>query len=214
MAIFESVLFSKLRKSVGNITMYELNGENIVRGKYSKRDIKSPEQLAQRARMKKVKKLSYDLWMALHTGFPAKNRSISINKFVSRNIGLMNPDEEYRVTYDVTQLKLSSGELLPPKVSAVINREAGTVTFTQERQPLRPLAPDDDRVYGVVWGRESRKTQVFPLRLRCEPGSTVATLKTEILEHPLEVYAFTVSGNGKKASETIWITGEQRDENE
>lgn len=208
MAIFKSVLFTKLRKSVGNITMYELDGQNIVRGKHYKRDVKSPEQLAQRARMKTVKKLSYDLWMALHTGFTAKNRSISINKFVSRNIGLMNPDEEYRVTYDVTQLKLSSGELLAPKVTAVIDRESNTVTFTQEHQPLRPLAPDDDRVYGVVWGRESRKTQVFPLRLRCEPGSTVVQLHESILKYPLEVYAFTVSGNGKKASETIWITGE------
>lgn len=208
MAIFESALFSKLRKSVGNITMYELNGENIVRGKSYKRDIKSPAQLAQRARMKKVKKLSYDLWMALHTGFPAENRSMSINKFVSRNIGLMNPDEEYRVTYDVRQLKLSSGELLAPKVTAVIDRESNTVTFTQEHQPLRPLAPDDDRVYGVVWGRESRKTQVFPLQLRCEPGSTTVQLHESILKYPLEVYAFTVSGNGKKASETIWITGE------
>lgn len=211
MAIFKSTLFSKLRKSVGNLTMYELDEQNVVRGKYDKRDRKSPAQLAQRARMKKIKKLAYDLIDALYTGFPAKNYTTSINRFVSRNIGLMNPDENYCVTYDVTKLQLSSGELLPPKVTAVINREAKTVTFTQERQPLRPLAPDEDRVYGIVWGRESRKTLVFPLQLRCEPGSTVIELHNSTLKYPLEVYAFTVSENGKKASKTIWITGEHKD---
>lgn len=208
MAIFKSALFTKLRKSVGNITMYELNGEDIIRGKYWKNDRKSPAQLAQRARMIKVKKLAYDLINALCIGFPAKNYATSINRFVSRNIGLMNPDKNYCVTYDVTQLQLSSGELLTPQVTAIINREAKTVTFTQERQPLRPLAPDEDRVYGIVWGKESRELCAYPLQLRCEPGTTVVELGEDILEYPLEIYAFTVSENGKKTSKTIWITGE------
>lgn len=33
MAIFKSAVFSKLRKSFGNVTMYELNGENVLRAK-------------------------------------------------------------------------------------------------------------------------------------------------------------------------------------
>lgn len=208
MAIFESTLFTKLRKSVGNITMYELNGENIVRGKSWKRDRRSPAQRAQRARMKKVRKLSYSLVTALRIGFPAKNYMVSINRFVGRNIGLMNPDENDCVTYDVTQLQLSSGELLPPRVTAVIDREAKTVAFTQERQPLRPLCPDEDRVYGIVWGMESNELCAHPLQLRCEPGTTVVELDDDILAYPLEIYAFTVSTDGKKTSKTIGITGE------
>ena len=101
MGIFKSPLFSKLRKSVGNITMYELDGVQVVRAKTWKNDRQSPAQLTQRARMKAVKKLTHSLADAIHTGFPANNHSVSINRFVSQNIGLMNPDENGHNYYEI-----------------------------------------------------------------------------------------------------------------
>lgn len=206
MAIFKSAVFSKLRKSFGNVTMYELNGENVLRAKTWKKDPKTPAQLAQRTRMKAARELAYRLLDAICVGFPAKNYMTSINKFISRNIGLMIPDENHAVTYDVTRLQLSSGELLPPAVTAVIDREGATVVFTQERQPLRPLAPDKDRVYGIIWMKEEDEACVFPLQRRCEPGSIRIGMDEEMSKCSLEVFAFTVSANGKKTSQTIWLT--------
>lgn len=208
MAIFNSILFNKIRKSIGNITTYELNGQNIVRANSFRRDKKSPAQLAQRARMTAVVDLAHRVIEALKVGYPAVNLQAAINKFVSLNIGLMHPDEACRVTYDVKSLQLSSGEHLPPKVSAVINREKRTVIFIQEHQSLRPFAPDDDRVYGVVWGQDSPCIEVIPLRLRSEPGEVKMELNDEMLEFPLQVYAFTVNVKRKKASTTIWLVGE------
>lgn len=205
MAIFESTLFKKLHKSVGELTFYELNGQNIIRQKAYKRDEKSPAQLAQRAKMEAVVDLCWQVADVLAIGFPAKNISLSANKFVSINIKLMQPDEEYLVNYDVTKIQFSSGELLPPKISATVNRATGTVTFTQERQPLRPLAPDDDRVWGIVWEQDNQTVRSFPLRLRCEPGETTIALPEEAWKHPLQIYAFTVGANGKKTSTTVWL---------
>ncbi len=205
MGIFKSPLFSKLRKSVGNITMYELDGVQVVRAKTWKNDRQSPAQLTQRARMKAVKKLTHSLADAIHTGFPANNHSVSINRFVSQNIGLMNPDENGQTVYDISLLQLSSGELLPPAVTVVFDREKRNLIFTQERQPLHPLSPDNDRVYGIVWAKEEEESQVFPLRQRCEPGTTPVQLPTDYQNCSLEVFAFTVSANGKKTSRTIWL---------
>lgn len=208
MAIFNSSAFYRLRKSFGNLTTYELNGQNILREKITREDKRSPAQLAQRARMKAVITLACQLADALDRGYPAPNLSVAMNKFVSRNIGLMKIDEDCQVDYDAKQLQLSSGELLPPKVSVVIDRTSHCVTFTQGHQALRPLAPDEDRVYGVVWGRNSANTQIFPLQLRCETGTTTVQLYDHMLEFPLEVYAFTVNDKKKKASATIWLAGE------
>ena len=73
MGIFDSVLFGKLHKSVGNLTMYNLNGQNIVRAKSSlgRHDKKSARQLLQRAKMKKVQQLACQLADAIAIGFPA-----------------------------------------------------------------------------------------------------------------------------------------------
>lgn len=206
MGIFDSGL-GKIRKSVGNLTMYELDGKNIVRSKGTlrRRDRKSPLQMQQRARMKKVQELGWQLLEAIIVGFPGGGRRQCRNRFVSKNIGLMVPTEEGGVTYDVDRLQLSSGEIVPPQVTATLEADEKYVTFTQERQALRPLALDDDQVYGVVWGRESDEIQVIALNRRAVAGSNRVKLEPELEGLPLEIFAFAVSANGKKASSTVHL---------
>ena len=58
MAIFNSILFHRARKSVGNVTLYALKEQNVVRAKgIHRRDRKSLAQLKQRVRMKAVREV-------------------------------------------------------------------------------------------------------------------------------------------------------------
>ena len=156
--------------------------------------------------MKKVQQLACQLADAIAVGFPASTYNRSLNRFVGLNIGLLVTDESGGITYDADRLQLSSGELLPPQVSAVVNCSEGSVTFTRERQALRPLALDDDLVYGIVWGRDSTELQVFPLGRRDVSGGTTVYPEEDLLKFPLEIFVFAVAANGRKASSTLHLS--------
>ena len=58
MAIFESVIFQRMRKSVGNITTYEAGGKQVLRqNPLQRKDKKSEPQLKHRDRMRTLKKI-------------------------------------------------------------------------------------------------------------------------------------------------------------
>ncbi|MEG2554654.1 MAG: hypothetical protein RSA53_01015 [Odoribacter sp.] len=206
MAIFKSLLLGKIHNSVANLCMYERDGVNIVRGLPLKvHDAQTPVQLAQRARMKMLRHLTRILEGVVKKGYPSASLLQAGNGFVKRNMKQMVVDEKYQVSYDPRLLRLSSGELNPPEVSASFDRESGCVTFVQQRQALKPLAPDDDRVYGIVWVTNDCKYQIVPLKLRGEAASSVVPIAPSILKNEFQVYAFTVSANGRKTSETVWL---------
>lgn len=74
MALFKSFVLGEVRKSVANITMYSgANGYSIARGKRSTmRNPKTPGQLAQRAKMKALQKVSLYFGSGGRTRFPGK----------------------------------------------------------------------------------------------------------------------------------------------
>ena len=196
MGIFNSYIFGKLRKSVGNVTTYELNGQQVARGKVVfKHDPKTPAQLVQRARMKAVRRLAREMTPAVREGFPGATLGEKYNRFVQRNIGLLEVDEQGNMGFD---------EIAAPNVSVSVDREAGVVVFTQQAQPLRPSMPDDDRVFGAVLPLDGKDfVKVFPLLLRGESGTTEIALPEGMKGARLAVYAFTMGANGKKAGQTV-----------
>lgn len=208
MAIFKSTLFNKIHKSMGNLTFYESCGQNVVRNKKDGSKKKVPGRLAQEARMATVSNIAAYMIDIIKVGYPDHARLSSFNQFIANNIGLMEVDEELQVSYDLKCVQFSSGELLPPKVRGVIDRGKQVVTFVQERQPLLPFAPDEDQVYGLIWGQEDMYALLIPLNRRCEPGEKTVALYQDLLTASLQVYAFTVNTKKKKASTTIWLTGE------
>lgn len=210
MAIFESTAFGKLSKSFGNLTTYEVRGKQVVRGKSKmRRDAQSPAQLEQRARMKAMRQLASRLAAVIREGFPGETGTEKQNCFIQQNIDLVQVDGDYRTRIDLTQLQLSSGETAAPDVTAVIDRQAGTLAFTQTAQPLRPSMPENDRVFGalVMVGKEPR-CRAYPLLLRGESGTTEVTLPTDIKDERLIAYAFTMGATGKKAGATVCCAAE------
>ena len=95
MAIFESVIFQRMRKSVGNITTYEAGGKQVLRqNPLQRKDKKSEPQLKHRDRMRTLKKIC-GYAIALSTvGFCTTSRKTAWNRFVQANLmreGVVTP---------------------------------------------------------------------------------------------------------------------------
>ena len=94
MAKFNSYLLGKVRKSVGNITTCIFNKENIAKAKiFSRKDVKTPEILAQRAKMKAIISIARKLLPVIRKGFVGVGRGSTSNAFTSLNISRVEVDE-------------------------------------------------------------------------------------------------------------------------
>ena len=118
MAKFNSYLLGKVRKSVGNITTCILNKENIAKAKiFTRKDVKTPEILAQRAKMKAIVSIARKLLPVIRKGFVGVGRGTTSTAFTSLNISLVEVDEQYNTTVDFERLLCASGPLYTPKES-------------------------------------------------------------------------------------------------
>lgn len=205
MAIFESCIFGNLRQSVGNVTCYQAHGKNIMRSKRQHiKDCRSLLQLQQRTRMKAVQRLAGSLHPVLAVGFHKDSSIGRQNAFIRVNIAHIEVGDDRQACIRLEKLQLSSGEYAAPDVVARIDGTQGGVVFTQKSQPLRPSAPDDDRVYGaIVTADKNLRIRIYPLGLRGELRETVVPLPEEAGSGKCNLYAFTVGSNGRKTGQTI-----------
>ena len=154
MAIFNSILFHRARKSVGNVTLYALKEQNVVRAKgIYRRDRKSLAQLKQRARMKAVREVGSHFYHVLPQGFCCSSLTEGLYCFVKANVGKIFVDDELKVSYDLLKLEISGGTLMPPVLSAKLEAGENRVVFRWERQRLMPYAFGDALRGGFANGR-------------------------------------------------------------
>ena len=162
MAKFNSYLLGKVRKSVGNITTCIFNKENIAKAKiFTRKDVKTPEILAQRAKMKAIVSIARKLLPVIRKGFVGVGRGTTSNAFTSLNISLVEVDEQYNTTVDFERLLCASGPLYTPKVGVSYNESNKTYAFSQEMQ--------DDEGDGFSCANDNR-TQ--PDKARDTPGKS------------------------------------------
>lgn len=148
---------------MGNVTLYALKEQNVVRAKgIYRRDRKSLAQLKQRARMKAVREVGSHFYHVLPQGFCCSSLKEGLNCFVKANVGKIFVDDELKVSYDLLKLEISGGTLMPPVLSAKLEAGENRVVFRWEKQRLMPYAFGDDLLYGVVsangrsgWGGRS-----------------------------------------------------------
>ena len=137
MALFKSFVLGEVRKSVANITMYSgANGYSIARGKRSTmRNPKTPGQLAQRAKMKALQKVSLYFAPAAEFGFPGRKAgSTFYNAFVKANMQAVTVDEEYNPTIDYEKIVCAEGSLQDGTLAVSLNEDQDMITITQEAQ--------------------------------------------------------------------------------
>lgn len=151
---------------------------------------------------------------AAKVGFADKERGLSAaNLFVSHNSGLLvtsTPAEGGGFTreYAFRELRLSAGPLEEPDVTATVDTEARSVSFT-----LASLSPDDetglcqptDRVYGFVLDGATQRGRLVELGTRGEGGMKTFNIPAKWAVTDLYVYAFARARRKRQASPTVLL---------
>ena len=210
MALFKSFVLGEVRKSVANITMYSgANGYSIAWGKRSTmRNPKTPGQLAQRAKMKALQKVSLYFAPAAEFGFPGRKAgSTFYNAFVKANMQAVTVDEEYNPTIDYEKIVCAEGSLQDGTLAVSLNEDQDMITITQEAQSRwSVVANPTDVLYVVVYEKTGNQMIVEPCRNRQENGVTTISLDSGWVKENLEVYAFVLSKDKRKASKSKRLT--------
>lgn len=131
MAIVETGIFQKMRGKLGNLVVYEVNGQKRLRTKPQEyNDRKSPEQLAHRSKVRGIaalyKRLDAPLrfyWKELTQGTTMNG----YNLFLSMNIHNLNEEGKIK---DMSRLCLCKGGQSLPCQARAFWREDGMVEIT------------------------------------------------------------------------------------
>ena len=208
MAIFNSYLLGKARKSVGNVTLAYVEKRNIARAKvFARRDNATPPVLTQRAKMRLLGSMSRLLLPITRVGFVGVGKGSTSNAFVAQNMRAVNVDESYAATMDYDQMKVAAGILYPPIVEVSFDDASGTFSFLQGiEEETAGYALSDDLVYAVLYETVLNRAKLFRLNPRGTGGSTAAKLPDGWSEENVKVYVFATSANGKMASDSQILT--------
>lgn len=212
MALFKSFLLGEVRKSVANVTMYAgANGYSIARGKRSTvRNPKTPGQLTQRAKIKALEETSRYFAPAAELGFPGRKAGCSFyNAFVQKNMAAVTVDENYKATIDHELIKCAAGSLENGKVKITVDPDNSSILVAQEaRSRWSAVANPTDVLHVVVYDKTSRSMIVEPCRSRQEAGSTTIAIDEEWTKENLVFYAFMLSKDKRKASDSVVVRPE------
>ena len=200
MALFKSFVLGDVRKSVAN-------GYSIARGKRNTiRNPRTPGQLTQRAKMKALQRTSLYFAPVAELGFPGrKGGNTFYNAFVKANMKAVMVDEEYNPTIDYEKIVCAEGNLQDGMLTVSLNEDV--ITITQEAQSRWSVLANPTAVlYVVVYEKTSNQIIVEPCRNRQESGVTVITLDDGWVKENLEIYAFMLSKDKRKASNSRRLT--------
>lgn len=208
MAIFNSYLLGKARKSVGNVTLAYVEKKNIARAKvFSRRDNATPPVLTQRAKMRLLGAMSRRLLPIIRVGFVGVGKGTTSNAFVAQNMGAVSVDESYAATMDYDRMRVASGILYPPAVTVTFDDAGGTFSFSQAaKEETDGYALADDQVYAVLYEMELNRAKLFSLVARGTGGMASVDLPDGWTGEKVKVYAFATSANGREASDSQVLT--------
>lgn len=205
MAIFESVIFSKIRQKLANTVMHRRGSQSIMRGKPSKiRNPKTPDQLTQRAKMKLLIDLSLRFASPAYWGFCGRNVNLSpANAFVSKNMEYVTVDENFVASLDFKNLRCSSGILNCPDVTASFDDENNKVSLTQTEQDADGISGENDVVYVVLYDTVMKASRTVTVGKRSETVTKEFSLPKKWTFLNMYAYSFAVNPQKSRASETL-----------
>lgn len=202
MAIFHSHIFDNASGSVGNITMCKYKGKSVAKGKiFFKRKKQSPAQVIQQTRFKALSDLSYHFYAAIQAGFPRQSWSTARTRFIGMNQNAVEIDAEtLDVTIRLERVTCTTGNLTPPAVEVHIRENEYVIRAEWFRQPLSPLAKDEDDIFLVIHDTEKHDTLAYPLGKRGLPGTKEIPLHKDFTPANCIAYAFVLSPVNTRAS--------------
>ena len=168
MAIFHSHIFDNASGSVGNVTMCKYKGKSIAKGKiFFIKKKQSPAQVIQQTRFKALSDLSYQFYAAIQAGFPRQSWSTARTRFIGMNQKAVKiAAETLDVTIRLERETCTTGNLTPPAVEVHIRENERIIRAEWFRQPLSPLAKDEDDINLVIHDTKEQDTLAYPLGKR------------------------------------------------
>ena len=209
LAIVESPVFSKMKKSYGTVTLYRLKGQNVMRERTT--EVKNPRTLPQQKQRKAfptIVELGSLLSAALEIGYPnCPQRCTPENYFVSLNKGAVTVSDELEASIDYPNLIISKGSRAVAKqMSVTVDAEAHLLTFSiTEPQGIVSHSKGNDVYYAVVLETNLQEMAMEALGERDAMEATTMTLPDTWDMEALAVYVFTTSQNGKQASKSVYL---------
>lgn len=188
-------VFTKGRNKFGPAVSYIRGGVQVVR-EYVKdvRNPRTPGQLLQRAKFGELNRVSNALKPALTIGLANVKRAdqTARNKFYQLNKGLVHGATPSEVEVDYTQLVVAQGGAILPGFSTARAEDVGTVDITWVPNSDVPGAGSTDKVYVVLYQRDSNATILGGPYLRSAATATVE-VPTSWSGMRCYVYAFVVA---------------------
>ena len=206
MSIAESPLLGPMRKSMGNFTVYTLNGMNIVRSKaFKHNDAKTEKQLIMRTRMTLFGKMYRTFNSIICLGFPERDeRKSPQNMFVSVNFttAFVMVDKTPVISYPL--MLLSKGSL--PKVQVLdagIDGDGITIRYGADLS-FKGLHANDEMVACALL-KSGPLLITRQIRGHHNPGTIQLKYPDLQADEVTCCYVFSRSGDGKKASDTVFV---------
>lgn len=151
-------IFTKGRNKFGPAVTYIRGGIQVTR-EYVKdvRNPRTPGQILQRTKFGELNRVSNALKPGITIGLANVKRAdqTARNKFYQLNKGLVHGDTPGEVEVDYTQLALAQGGAIVPGFSAASADEALTVDVRWQPNTDVPGAGSTDKVYLVVYNRDT-----------------------------------------------------------
>ena len=207
MSIAENPLVGHMRKSMGNFTMYTYYDKNIVRSKAFKfKDPKTEKQLAMRARMTLMAETYKAFSSIIALGFPENSYAKSPqNMFVSANFTSAFVITENVQVINYPQLLLAKGSLPVVKVTDAFIGADG-ITLRYDAHALLPDVTASDEIVACA----RLKTGELLIARQFTGIEVVGTIllkyPTLQMEEVACCYVFVRSGDGKKASDSVYVS--------
>lgn len=195
------------QRSVGNVVYYVKNGINYARSKSkSPYTSQSPAQVVQRGKFSSIIQLASVMQGVIDLGFPQRKKEWSpANAFCNLNKNSYAETAEGQIALDFEVLQCSKGALFIPDVTASLDKESRKIEITAEAMTDETNCYADDEVYAALLDTENKFCRLVKVCKRGEGGTQSIGLAKYWNPDSVVAYAFAVSANGKKASNTLFL---------
>jgi len=206
MSVAQNPLTGPMRKSMGNFTMYSYHGMNIVRSKAFKiKDPKTEKQLNMRSRMSQIAEMYRAFSPIITLGFPEREeRLVAQNIFVSANFttAFVMVDNVPVISYPLLQLAKGS---LPTVTIPEALIDADGITLKYDAHALLPEVTATDEIIacaGLISGALLMDRQFIGHK----PIGTIHLNDPTLQDDQVACcYVFVRSGDGEKASDSVYV---------
>lgn len=206
MARINNGLFGTVKGKIGNIVVYNLNGQTVCRTIGEVSQPSSDKQLNNRQQMKVLTNFFRKIKELLRTGFNpiAEN---SVQNFHNLAMAYNKPHALKgfypEVAIDFEKFVFSIGELEPP-LNPSVELKGETLKFYWEPNGNSSTSRND-QVMLLVYAPETQIAIYTNSGARRHEGMDELSLPSHLLQEQLEIYISFVSDNRKQAANSLYM---------